>query len=242
MKENKISYVKAVGGDFLKTAVYALLAVLLFRVFFYEPFFIPSGSMKPGLLEGDYIFVSKFRYGYSRHSLPLSLPLIKKRILGFNKPKRGEVLVFRLPSDMRVFYIKRLVGLPGDKIQIKDGILFINDQKIRRRYDGEFFDTKYNQYLMQYKEELTPNKEIAVLQEKVFIDDYNNTAEYIVPEGYYFFLGDNRDNSLDSRFEQTGLVPEDNVVGRADLIFYSKEPGLINVFKIRFKRIFKIIR
>ena len=228
----------------IKSILWALLLVILIRSFLYEPFHIPSGSMKPGLLEGDYILVSKFEYGYSRYSIPFGIPLIKERILDYKQPQRGDVVVFRLPSNPRINYIKRLIGLPGDKIKIENDILYINDKEIKRDYVDEYLDEKNNIYLQRYKEYLE-NKEINVLQDKTLLTREGD-GDFIVPEGHYFFMGDNRDNSLDSRFIETGFIPYKNIVGEAKVIFFSKRDSLFKFWKlhkvIRFDRMFKVIK
>ena len=228
----------------IKSILWALLFVVLVRSFLYEPFHIPSGSMKPGLLEGDYILVSKFEYGYSRYSIPFGIPLIKERIFNYKKPERGDVVVFRLPSNPRINYIKRLIGLPGDKIKIENDILYINDKEIKRDYVDEYLDEKNNIYLQRYKEYLE-NKEINVLQDKTLLTREGD-GNFIVPEGHYFFMGDNRDNSLDSRFIETGFIPYKNIVGEAKIIFFSKRDSLFKFWKlhkvIRFDRMFKVIK
>lgn len=231
-------------NETVKSVLWALLFVILIRSFLYEPFHIPSGSMKSGLLEGDYILVSKFEYGYSRYTIPFGIPIIKERILNYKQPQRGDVVVFRLPSNPRINYIKRLIGLPGDKIKIKNDILYINDEEIKREYVDEYLDEKNNIYLQRYKEYLE-NKEINVLQDKnLLVKD--GDGDFIVPEGHYFFMGDNRDNSLDSRFIETGFIPYKNIVGEAKIIFFSKRDSLFKFWKlhkiIRFDRIFKVIK
>lgn len=231
-------------GETVKSILWALLFVVLVRSFLYEPFHIPSGSMKPGLLEGDYILVSKFEYGYSRYSIPFGIPLIKERIFNYKKPEMGDVVVFRLPSNPRINYIKRLIGLPGDKIKIENDILYINDKEIEREYVDEYLDEKNNIYLQKYNERLF-NKEINVLQDKN-LPIREGDGDFIVPEGHYFFMGDNRDNSLDSRFIETGFIPYKNIVGEAKIIFFSKRDSLFKFWKlhkvIRFDRMFKVIK
>ena len=231
-------------GETIKSILWALLFVVLVRSFLYEPFHIPSGSMKPGLLEGDYILVSKFEYGYSRYTIPFGIPLIKERILDYKQPQRGDVVVFRLPSNPRINYIKRLIGLPGDKIKVENDILYINDEEIEREYVDEYLDEKNNIYLQRYKEYLE-NKEINVLQDKN-LPTREGDGDFIVPEGHYFFMGDNRDNSLDSRFIETGFIPYKNIVCEAKIIFFSKRDSLFKFWKlhkvIRFDRMFKVIK
>jgi signal peptidase I len=221
---------KSSGGllETVKTVVYAILIALVVRTVAYEPFNIPSGSMIPTLLVGDYLFVSKFSYGYSRFSLPFGLPLFSGRILDFHKPQRGDVAVFKLPTDASTDYIKRLVGLPGDKIQMVHGNLFINGQMVpRRQVDDYLYQEGGTTILMhQYIETLPrgpgePGLEHPILK----IGDegpLDNTAVYEVPQGYYFAMGDNRDNSQDSRvMSAVGFIPAENLVGHAVILFFS---------------------
>ena len=208
----------------VKTIVYALLIALVIRTVAFEPFNIPSGSMLPTLEIGDYLFVSKFSYGYSQHSLPLSLPLIPGRIL-FSEPERGDVAVFKLPSDNKTDYIKRIVGVPGDKIQVKDGRLNINGKTVSRRKVKDYLiqsNFGQNRKVTQYIETLPNGKTYAIL-EMSDQGPLDNTGVYIVPDNHYFAMGDNRDNSQDSRVHlQVGFIPKNNLVGRAEILFFSK--------------------
>ena len=209
-------------GEMIRTILIAVGIALFIRTFAYEPFNIPSGSMIPTLLVGDYLFVSKLSYGYSRHSLPLSLPLIPNRIL-FSEPERGDVAVFKLPTDNRTDYIKRIVGVPGDTIQVKAGILHINGEPVQRREVETFRDEdRFGRPadVKQFVETLPNGREHRILE---ISDDQPNddTGVFRVPEGHYFAMGDNRDNSVDSRFARVGFIPRDNLVGRAEVIFYS---------------------
>ena len=232
--------------DTVKSLLIALILALLIRSFLYEPFHIPSGSMKPGLKEGDFIFVSKYDFGYSRYSFPLGLPIFNGRIFFNKKPARGDVLVFRLPSDPSINYIKKLIGLPGDKIQMKDGILYVNDNPVQKIYLEDVLenDDDKDSITKEYREILDNGKEVIVL-DKVENGPGDNTPIFIVPENYYFFMGDNRDNSLDSRFSQTGFVPEENLIGKARIIFFSSSENPLKFWKwnkiIRTDRIFKKI-
>jgi signal peptidase I len=234
----------AAGGlrELAESAIYALVLALLIRSFLFEPFHIPSGSMKPGLLEGDFIFVSKLSYGYSRYSLPLGFPLIKDRILDNKKPKRGDVIVFKLPRNPRINYIKRLVGLPGDNIIVKNNILYVNGEEISREYLEEYNDSVEHSTLLTFLENLE-NKSYRVLQDTRY-NPYGD-GEFTVPNGYYFFMGDNRDNSSDSRFVETGFVPYVNLVGRAVIVVFSKKDSLLKFWKwlriFRTERFFKKI-
>ena len=223
----------------VKTIVYALLIALVIRTAAFEPFNIPSGSMLPTLEIGDYLFVSKFSYGYSKHSLPLSLPLIPGRIL-FSEPKRGDVAVFKLPEDNKTDYIKRIVGLPGDKIQMKVGRLHINGKEVHRRKIKDYEFEKEGP-VTRYIETLPgPNgkkHEILEIQnDQGDLDDINRKrsfhkfahlklrqdGSFIVPKNKYFAMGDNRDNSQDSRTNIVGFIPKENLVGRAEILFFSK--------------------
>jgi signal peptidase I len=216
---------KASGGilDTIKTIVYAVLIALVVRTVAYEPFNIPSGSMVPTLLVGDYLFVSKFSYGYSRYSLPLGLPLFSGRIF-FHSPERGDVVVFKLPTDNSTDYIKRVIGLPGDHIQMKNGILNINGQPVPRRRIDDYLYQEGNGIIIplaQYIETL-PNGVQHRIIEMSDNGPLDNTQEYVVPPGDYFMMGDNRDNSQDSRvLSAVGYVPAENLIGKAQFIFFS---------------------
>ena len=207
----------------LQTIFWALAIAYVVRIFLWEPFNIPSGSMKPTLLVGDYLFVSKYAYGYSRFSLPFSPPLFEGRLLN-DKPERGDVIVFKLPRDNSTDYIKRLVGLPGDTVQVIGGILHINGEAVKReKVNLEFDEDEYGFPVRrtQYIETL-PNGVQHYIWEDSDTDRYDNTVPYRVPEGHYFMMGDNRDHSQDSRVtSEVGFVPEENLVGRASVIFFS---------------------
>ncbi len=231
-----------------KSIILAIFIALLIRSFVAEPFNIPSGSMKPNLLVGDFIFVSKWSYGYSKHSLPFSLPIIPGKIL-FKEPKRGDVAVFKTPEDNRTDYIKRIIGLPGDKIRIVDGSILINESIIHRKKVNDFVDINRDgesKRLRKYVEYFF-NKEIEILDitDNGIVD---NTKLFIVPENHFFVLGDNRDNSQDSRFtNRVGFIPFENLVGKAQFIFFSLENSrFIEIWKwpraIRYERIFKKIQ
>ncbi|MDD2840168.1 MAG: signal peptidase I [Rickettsiales bacterium] len=232
----------------LKNLFVALVIALIIRSFLYEPFHIPSGSMKPTLVDGDFIFVSKYDVGYSKYSFPLGLPLFNGRIF-FNKDnlKRGDVIVFRLPKNPSINYIKRLIGLPGDKIQMKEGVLYINDKMVKKVYIKQTLE--YNDIssstLKEYKETLDNGKSYPIL-DRIPNGNGDNTSVFMVPDGYYFFMGDNRDNSVDSRFIETGFVPEENLVGKARVIFFSANDSLLKFWKwghiLRNERIFTKIK
>ena len=232
-----------------KTLLYALVIALVFRSLFFQPFYIPSSSMEPTMLVGDRLFVSKFTYGYSNHSLPFSPKIINKRILP-SVPERGDVIVFKTPVDNRTDYIKRLIGLPGDTIQIINTDLYINEKKIKRLNIEKNFEINCGNYIIDtdiYEETLPNGKKylIALRNDGTML----NTDKFIVPENQYFFMGDNRDCSKDSRFlSSVGYVKFVNLVGKAQNVFFSndrKKGSFFNIFKwnesIRFNRIFKKI-
>ena len=232
----------------IKSISLAIFIALLIRSFIAEPFNIPSGSMKPNLLIGDFIFVSKWSYGYSKHSLPFSIPIIPGKILS-KMPERGDVVVFKTPSDNRTDYIKRVIGLPNDKIQIINGQIIINDKLIIRKKIEDFLDVDINGNTIrnrQYKEyfyQLEIN--ILDLKDNGIVD---NTQVFNVPKDHFFVMGDNRDNSQDSRFiSYVGFIPINNLVGKAQFIFFSLENSrFLEIWKwpkaIRTDRIFKIIK
>ncbi len=232
----------------VKTVVYAVLIAIVIRTVAYEPFNIPSGSMIPTLLIGDYLFVSKWSYGYSRYSLPLGLPLFSGRIL-FTSPKRGDVAVFKLPRDPKVDYIKRVIGLPGDHIQVIHGVLNINGQPVKLTRAADYMDDEGGSEMRtpEYIETLPGGVSHPILK---LTDEgpLNNTGVYVVPPGDYFMMGDNRDNSLDSRTTQVGYVPAENLVGRAEFLFFSTDgtAALWQVWKwpyaVRYSRLFTAIR
>lgn len=219
--------------ELVKTIVYAVLIALVVRTFAYEPFSIPSGSMIPTLLIGDYLFVSKFSYGYSRYSLPFGLPLISGRILA-SPPERGDVAVFKLPSDNKTDYIKRVIGLPGDRVQVVDGILNINGKAVERAPAGEFVVTNgagVSQHYHRYIETLPNGKQHPII-ELSDAGPFDNTGVYTVPADHYFVMGDNRDSSRDSRFlSEVGYVPFKNLIGRAEFIFFSVEGNAFELWR-----------
>lgn len=239
MKNSK----KESTSEFVKTLAIALICAGIVRSFFFEPFHIPSSSMKPGLLIGDYIFVSKYSYGYSRYSFPFGFNLFEGRIWK-STPKRGDVAVFRLPNNPKINYIKRIVGLPGDKIQMRNGVLFINDEEISKTPEGFFIDSdsEIKHEIAQYVEEFSNGKTYQTLDQDPQAPQ-DNTGIYAVPEGHYFMMGDNRDNSQDSRFlDHVGYVPEENLIGKTNIIFFSNAMPTWKFWhwhqSIRFNRIF----
>jgi signal peptidase I len=216
------------GGiaETIKVVFHALIIALVIRTFLFQPFNIPSGSMKATLLVNDYLFVSKYSYGYSQYSFPLSLPLFNGRIIG-SQPDRGDVVVFRLPSDPSVDYIKRVIGLPGDRIQVIDGVLNINGVPVKRERADDYVETEEGPRPTRVKRwrETLPNGVSYYTLDLVDNGFADNTQVYTVPAGEYFMMGDNRDNSTDSRFSSVGTVPFENFIGRAQLIFFSVYEG-----------------
>lgn len=225
-------------GEFIRTVTLAILVALAFRTIAYEPFNIPSESMLPNLLVGDYLLVSKFSYGYSKHSMPLSPNVYDGRI-GEKPVTRGDIAVFKFPVDDRTDYIKRIVGLPGDKIQVVNGHLSINDVPVKRERIEDFKHPDKGLNYPQYRETL-PNgvsyntldcgyNTYGVVRGLVALNCEQGTTDnfgpHVVPDGHYFAMGDNRDNSTDSRVAQrrngVGNVPAENLVGRAEVIFFS---------------------
>ena len=241
MSENVQAKASAKSGaaqevvEVVKTVVYALAIALFLRVLLFQPFTIPSASMEPNLYEGDYIIVSKFSYGYSRHSIPFSPPLFEGRILG-KGPERGDIVVFKLPRDNRTDYIKRVIGLPGDRVQMRGGLLYLNGQQVKREaLPPVIEDTGYGftRQVMRYRETLPGGRQF--LTDDFGPDnDLDNTEVFTVPEGHYFMMGDNRDNSSDSRVPPeaggVGYVPAENLVGKAQIILLSWSPGA-SIFK-----------
>ena len=212
-------------GETVKIVIQALILALIVRTLLFQPFNIPSGSMKSTLLVGDYLFVSKYAYGYSRFSLPLGLNLFSGRIWSA-PPERGDIVVFKLPRDDSTDYIKRVVGLPGDRVQVRNSILYINDEEVVRE-PVDFFDDDGFRYA-RYRETL-PNGVSYMVLDRDANGLEDNTQVFEVPAGHYFMMGDNRDNSTDSRVPPNrggvGYVPFDNLVGRAEVIFFSVDEG-----------------
>ncbi len=244
------------GGwlESIKTIIYAALIAVSIRTIAFEPFNIPSGSMIPTLLVGDYLFVSKYSYGYSRHSMPFSPNIFEGRIFG-SLPKRGDVAVFKLPRDGSTDYIKRIIGLPGDRIQMRAGILYLNGAAVRREMLGPYTVEgdgpritvrRFREFLPAIDAAPSGAHEILEASDDAPLD---NTPEFRVPAGHVFAMGDNRDNSLDSRaMNAVGFIPVENLVGRAEFIFFSVDgsASLWQVwawpFAIRWSRLFSAVR
>lgn len=237
----------------VKTIIQALILAMIVKIFLYQPFNIPSGSMKSTLLVGDYLFVSKFSYGYSRYSFPFSPNLFEGRLFG-SEPTQGDVAVFRNLKDQGKDYIKRIVGMPGDRVQMTDGVLYINGNAVPKERAGNhlLIDDGPGGFLSQrlvprYKETLPNGVSYYILDTQ--IGPLDNTAEYVVPEGHYFMMGDNRDHSQDSRVtSQVGMIPYDQLIGRAEIIFFSADHNLrwykpwTWFLNARWSKIFDLIR
>lgn len=228
-------------GETIKVVFQALIIALIIRTFFFQPFNIPSGSLIPTLLVGDYLFVSKYAYGYSKHTFPFSPDFFSGRVLA-SEPKRGDIAVFKLPKDGKTDYIKRVIGLPGDRIQLIDSVVHINGVPVKRTLIGQFTtQDAWGQDIKvpEFRETLPNGVTYNVIQRDQDRGYWSNTYVYQVPAGHYFMMGDNRDNSTDSRDEASvGFVPYENFVGRAEVIFFSTD-----VWKsIRWQRIFSAIK
>ena len=235
-------------GETISVIIQALLLALVIRTFLFQPFSIPSGSMRPTLLEGDYLFVTKWAYGYSHHSMPFSPNLFSGRIFG-SAPERGDVAVFKFPPNPSLDYIKRVIGLPGDRVQMREGQLYINGEAVAREKVGEINNpdiTELNRPVEVWRETL-PNGVSYDTLDLTPNGVGDNTREFVVPAGHYFMMGDNRDNSTDSRFS-VGYVPEENLVGRANIIFFSIADGAspLEIWKwpssLRASRLFGMVR
>jgi signal peptidase I len=244
----------------VKIVIHALILAIIVRIFFYQPFNIPSGSMKETLLVGDYLFVSKLSYGYSRFSFPFGIVPFNGRIFGA-QPKRGDVVVFKLPRDSDKDYIKRILGLPGDEIFVRNGVVYINGTPVPKVRAGNYVGPEEEGHdgrprpIPRYKETLPNGVSYYVLDAQTD-GQFDNTGTYVVPPNHYFVMGDNRDNSIDSRapvsrYDGVGFVPYENLVGRAEIIFFSvatDDPAIHIMqpwtwpFGIRWRRIFSLVR
>ena len=234
----------------IKTLFYALVIAIIIRSLLIQPFYIPSSSMEPNLLVGDRLFVTKYSYGYSKHSFPFSLPIFEGRTF-FKEPNRGDIIVFKTPADNRTDYIKRLIGKPGDRIQFIDSNLYINSSEIIKSKlsskDIIYCGTK-NIDVFTFEEILPNKKRYISVYSKEF--PFQNSNVFIVPKDHYFFLGDNRDCSKDSRFlTSVGYVHKNNLVGKAQFIFFSSDKKIGSFFafwkwnkSLRYKRFLKRIR
>jgi signal peptidase I len=235
----------------VKVILQALLIALVVRTVLFQPFNIPSGSLIPTLLIGDYLFVSKYSYGYSRHSIPFSPPIFSGRLWG-SEPVRGDIAVFKLPKDNSTDYIKRVIGLPGERIQVRDGVLHINGAAVKRERIQDYrTEDPFGRPIAvpQYRETLPNGVSYTTIERDGDRGYWDNTQVYTVPPGHYFMMGDNRDNSTDSRDEASvGAVPFENLVGRAEIIFFSidEDASAWQVWQwpwtVRWSRLFDPIR
>jgi signal peptidase I len=256
ISRSKSSAKRSDGGwrETIKIIAQALILAMIIRIFSYQPFNIPSGSMKSTLLVGDYLFVSKFSYGYSRYSFPWGMAPFNGRIFA-GTPKRGDVVVFKLPRDNSTDFIKRVIGLPGDHIEVRDAIVYINGQPASQTPAGTYVGPEEHGPKPRYEETLPNGVKHYVLhwQRRADLDD---AGPFDVPQGSYFMMGDNRDDSIDSRvpplIRGVGYVPAQNLVGRAEIIFFSAAVDNPNAFRlarpwtwpfdIRWQRFFRIVR
>ncbi len=236
--------------DNIKTIIYALIIAIFIRSILIQPFYIPSSSMEPNLLVGDRLFVTKFTYGYSKHSFPFSPPIFKDRIIG-KLPKRGDITVFKTPADNRTDYIKRVIGLPGDTIQFINGDLYLNGNQVLKTIKSKnVFNYCGNSKIeVNTFEEKLPNGTLYLASYRTDIS-FSNTDKYLVPEDHLFLLGDNRDCSKDSRFlSEVGYVHQNNLVGKAQIFFFSSDPKIGSIVKfwnwneiLRIDRFFRLIK
>ena len=231
----------------LKTLFYALIIAVIIRSLLIQPFYIPSSSMEPNLLVGDRLFVTKFSYGYSKHSFPFSPPIYPNRLF-FSDPKRGDIIVFKTPADNRTDYIKRLIGLPGDIIQFINGDLYLNNNQVLKTLvtnNDLLYCGPQKIEVTTFEEKLPNGKTYLASYRNDF--SYQNSDKFVVPENHYFFLGDNRDCSKDSRFlSEVGYVNKINLVGKAQILFFSSDPRIASIFNflkwnisLRLDRFFK---
>ena len=235
--------------DNVKSIGIALLIAVIIRSFLIQAFYIPSGSMKPTLLEGDYVFVTKYNYGFSNHSLPFSLPLLPSSRVFYNEPEKGDVVIFKYPGDNSTDYVKRLIGKAGDKIQIINSIVYINGVELKREYikqeieNGITFDY-YKEYIEVAENEY---KSYIIREARIYNDRRARFfGPVVVPEDHFFMMGDNRDQSKDSRFRDVGMIPKENLLGKGGFIFFSINGSFIEFWKwfteIRWNRIFQTIK
>ena len=239
----------------IKEWIIVLSSFIIINCFLFQPFKIPSGSMIPTLLVGDFLIANKYCYGYSNDSFriwnfTIPLPKITHRLFAKDMPQAGDIIVFRNEKDRNVNYIKRIIGLPGDKIELKDGIVYVNDVALKVTAAGEFTDIEKGEYRIyrRYIETLPNGYEHVIVKIRNFGEsDTDNCGPYYVPEGHYFCMGDNRDNSQDSRFpKEVGFIPLENIMGKAMCIFFSTKCSWYEIhkwlFSLRLDRFFTAIK
>ena len=244
---NQAKESKGTWGDVFRTFYWAIFIAMIVRTFIFQPFNVPSGSMKPTLLIGDYMIVSKYSYGYSNHSFPLSPDLFDGRKL-YSEPQRGDIVVMHVPKQTidKDTYVKRLIGLPGDEIQVKKGLLYINNKPVETEDAGTFNDRDGDIEIKQFVETLPNGFKHFILSQPKGYDgfyklDADNTEVYKVPEGYYFMMGDNRDNSADSRFPTLGFVAGEDLIGRAEIVLFASGESW-NPLRWDYARFFTLLR
>jgi signal peptidase I len=238
----------AIIKENLYSIVFAIVVVSIIRAFFFQFSYIPSGSMKPGLLVGDYVVVTKYNYGYGPVSLPFEAPLLPKDRIFYNEPKQGDIVIFRLNGDD---YVKRLIGLPGDKIQVISSVVYINDKPLKRTFLKDSTDDLSIKSKL-YNEEMQSKSYIVQQYNDAYLfygysaySAIENFGPVIVPKDQFFVMGDNRDNSQDSRFKDVSFVKKEQLVGKAGIIFFSIDGSFLQFWKwgeIRWSRIFHIIK
>lgn len=229
LRESRIARTR----KFLSSLFFLLLIALSIRSFLFEPFHIPSGSMKSTLLEGDYIFTSKYSYGYSKHSFPFSPNIFSGRIF-YTPPERGDVIVFKPTKNDSIRFVKRVIGIPGDKVQMIEGELYLNDQKVEQRQIESFFDYESKRDITRYIEILPSDKKHEILIDSAS-NKLSHTPVYYVPDDQFFVMGDNRNNSFDSRFPEIGFIPAENIIGRVKMVGLSFKLGKVDWLPFNFR-------
>lgn len=220
--------------NFLSSLFFTLLFILSVRSFLFEPFHVPTGSMKSTILEGDYLFTSKYPYGFSKHSFLFSPNIFRGRIF-YTPPQHGDVIVFKPAKNDSTRFVKRVIGVPGDKVQIIDGDLYLNNQKIQREQIESFFDYESSRNIPRYIEILPNGKRHEILIDNIFHKLSYNTPAYYVPDDQFFVMGDNRNNSQDSRFPDVGFVPMENIIGRVSVVGLSFKLGKVDWLPFNFR-------
>ncbi|WP_410541878.1 signal peptidase I [Wolbachia endosymbiont (group E) of Neria commutata] len=220
--------------NFLSSLFFTLLFILSVRSFLFEPFHVPTGSMKSTILEGDYLFTSKYPYGFSKHSFLFSPNIFRGRIF-YTPPQHGDVIVFKPTKNDSTRFVKRVIGVPGDKVQIIDGDLYLNNQKIQREQIERFFDYESSRNIPRYIETLPNGRKHEILIDNVSHKLSYNTPAYYVPDDQFFVMGDNRNNSQDSRFPDVGFVPMENIIGRVSVVGLSFKLGKVDWLPFNFR-------